>query len=459
MYDKSIVIERSHIMKNICLTPNFRLPKGKIKPMHGINNAPFTWANCGMFHYLAEAGIPYARLHDTGGMFGGGIYVDIDNVFPNFDADPNDPASYEFAFTDHLLKELLAVGVEPFYRLGCTIENYQKSIAPRRIFPPKDSHKWAVICEHIIRHINEGWGNGYHMGVTYWEIWNEPDNEPDPQDNPMWRGSMEEFFTLYEVTANHLKNCFPHLKIGGYASCGFYEILNMKSAESANVSSRTGYFIEFFEKFLMHITSAEHKAPLDFFSWHSYADMNSNIQFAKYAREMLDKYGLMQAESILNEWNPSPLRRGTMEDAALIASMFIAMQNSPVDMLSYYDGQLQTTYGGMFNPLTLTPFKAFYAFKAFNMLYELGTQYALVGEMSDGQLGHGVYALAAQGSDGKAAMMLVNMEAQVAVTMACEGAYELSLLDEVHDLTVVETLQEGDVFVLPTHGVAVLKAL
>ncbi len=27
--------------------------------------------------------------------------------------------------------------------------------------PPKDFKKWAVICEHIIRHYDENWANGY----------------------------------------------------------------------------------------------------------------------------------------------------------------------------------------------------------------------------------------------------------------------------------------------------------
>ncbi len=443
-------------MQSITVTPSAVAALGRIKPMHGINNAPFIWANCDMFPYLTEAGIPFSRLHDTGGMFGGGVYVDIANVFPNFDADPYDPASYDFPFTDFLLCELTRAGVQPFYRLGCTIENYQKIIAPKRIFPPKDPHKWGVICEHIIRHVNEGWGNGHHLGIEYWEIWNEPDNQPDPADNPMWKGSMEEFFNLYEVASNHLKSCFPHLKIGGYASCGFYEILNMASAEQANVSSRTGYFIEFFEKFLAHITSPEHKSPLDFFSWHSYADRDSNIAFAKYAREMLDKHGLTHTESILNEWNPGTHRRGTLEDATHIAAMLIAMQNSPVDMLAYYDGQMETPHGGLFNPLTMTPFKAFYAMKAFGVLYRLGRQYSLEGQAPDGQIAEGVYALAAGDGQGKIAVMLVNTTEDAVAVTAHGGAYELSMLDDTHDLSPVAHLSVGESFVLPAYAVAVM---
>ena len=435
---------------------NFTSPTGKIKPMHAINNAPMHWTFCDTFHYLTEAKIPYSRLHDTGGLMGGGIFVDIANIFPLFHADPEDPQNYDFGFTDHLLKELCAAGVKPFYRLGCTIENYHPSIGPRRSIPPTDPHKWAVICEHIIRHYNEGWADGYRMDIEYWEIWNEPDNEPVAAENPMWKGSMEEYFTIYEVTANHLKTCFPHLKIGGYASCGFYEILNTAAAVHSGVSSRTGYFIEFFEKFLAHITAEGHEAPLDFFSWHSYAGINENIAFAAYAREMLDKFGFSDTESILNEWNPGIHRRGTLADAAYIGSMMVALQNSSVDLLMYYDGSMESSYGGMFNPLTRAPFKAYYTFYGFGQLFGLGCQYPIEDADPCGRLTDTVYALAAGNADAtERAVLLFNLGGETTVT-APDGEWTLCLLDGEHDLTPVGTVHGGEAVMVPAEGGAML---
>ena len=386
---------------------------------------------------------------------GGGIFVDIANIFPLFHADPEDPKNYDFGFTDHLLKELCAAGVKPFYRLGCTIENYHPSIGPRRSIPPTDPHKWAVICEHIIRHYNEGWADGYRMDIEYWEIWNEPDNEPVAAENPMWKGSMEEYFTLYEVTANHLKACFPRLKIGGYASCGFYEILNTAAAAHSGVSSRTGYFIEFFEKFLAHITTEGHEAPLDFFSWHSYAGIGENIAFAAYAREMLDKFGFTETESILNEWNPGIHRRGTLADAAHIGAVMVAMQNASVDLLMYYDGSMESSYGGMFNPLTRTPFKAYYAFYGFGQLFGLGYQYPIEGA-EYGRVTDTVYALAAGNADAsRRAVLLFNLGGETTVT-APDGEWTLLVLDESHDLTPVGTVHGGEAVMVPAEGGAML---
>ncbi len=438
------------------LSPDFTHPVRPVKPMHGINNAPMHWANFELFHYLAEAGIPVSRLHDTGGAFGGGIYVDIDNLFPNFEADPDDPASYDFLFNDALLCALSKAGAKPFYRLGCTIENDCTTIGPRRIFPPKDAKKWAVICEHIIRHYNEGWANGHRLGIEYWEIWNEPDNEPDPLKNPMWRGSPEEYYRLYEVAANHLKTCFPHLKIGGYASCGFYEILNTKATAQANVSTRTEYFIEFFEGFLRHITSDEHKAPLDFLSWHSYSGPDENVRYAAYAHEMLDRYGLTATESILNEWNPGIHRRGTLADAAHIGAMFVAMQNTSVDMLCYYDGQLETSYGGLFNPLTKKPFKAYHVFRAFDQLYKLGTQYPIEGA-ADGKLTPTVYALAAGDESGRKAVLLCNVGGATEIITPA-GEWTVSLIDDDRDLDPVARVCGGEETKIPAEGVVLLTS-
>ena len=131
---------------------------GAVKPVNGVGQPPVLgYTGFGMFRYLKEAGIPYSRLHDVGGAYGKNIFVDVPNLFRNFDADETDPANYDFAFTDLLLANLVENGVEPYFRLGVSIEN-RADIRAYRVLPPKDSAKWARICEHIIRHYTEGWG-------------------------------------------------------------------------------------------------------------------------------------------------------------------------------------------------------------------------------------------------------------------------------------------------------------
>ncbi len=382
------------------ISVDFNKSIGKIKPMHAINNAPLYGVNSSMFHYLGEAKIPYSRLHDTGGEYGSNQFVDIENIFRDFSADENLPESYDFVFTDWLLTELCKQGTEPFFRLGTTIENYQHMKA-YRIFPPKDNLKWARICEHIIAHYNEGWADGYRMGIKYWEIWNEPDNFPDIADNCMWKGTFEEYIELYKTTAAHLKERFGDtIKVGGYASCGFYALFEGYNPE-AHSSTRTEYFIECFHKFLKAV--AKDNIPLDFFSWHSYSGVDQNIVYTDYARKTLDEYGFVNTENIFNEWNMGTGQRGTLKDSADISANMLALHNTSLDMLMYYDGQLHGDYQGLFNPLTHAPFKAYYVLKAFSKLYELGE----CAEVENKNKDKDIYCLAAK-NENSVAVMITN---------------------------------------------------
>ncbi len=82
----------------------------KIKDMNGVGQPPIGgvgYNSFDKFHYLSDVSVPYSRLHDVGGAFAAGKYVDIPNIFRNFDADENDPANYDFKFTDLLIEALV----------------------------------------------------------------------------------------------------------------------------------------------------------------------------------------------------------------------------------------------------------------------------------------------------------------------------------------------------------------
>ena len=397
----------------------------KIKKMHGVGQAPIMGLNDELFHYIGDAGIPYSRLHDVGGAYGGNIFVDIHNIFRDFDADVDDEASYDFVFTDWLLEKLAENNCEPIFRLGETIENYHY-VKAYRIFPPKDNLKWAKICEHIIMHYNEGWANGFHMGIEYWEIWNEPDNGRDDMENQMWHGTPEQFYELYSVAAKHLKKVFGNkIKVGGYATCGFRHILSNpqkygmdfeKVDDECYSSGRSANFLKFFEGFFEYIK--KENAPIDFFSWHSYLSTERTVLCSKYVERRLNELGYGHLETQLNEWNNvcedrgdptvaldiAKSQYGTNMAAAKTASMMCAMQKTKTKLLCYYDAGIGISYYmGMFNPLTREPFPLYYSFKAFNELFKLENQVFCSEEDKDG-----IYSLAAGNENGKA-VMIVNI--------------------------------------------------
>ena len=357
---------------------DFEKAIGPVKPVNGVGQPPMIGAlgSWSMMHYLKEASIPYSRLHDVGGWLGGGLYVDIPNLFPDFDADENDQDSYRFAYTDSLLNALVANGVEPYFRLGVTIENFAgNGYPPLRIYPPKDFAKWARICEHVIRHYTEGWANGYRHSISHWEVWNEPDNMPTISEQPMWRAPFSEYVRLYGVTAKHLKGKFPHLKIGGYGSSGFYGV---GSSWGKNDPARVNHFMDCFTNFLYQARAEN--MPLDFFSFHFYDKPAFLVRQMDYCRRTLDAYGFKDTEMSLNEWHTGGGGDvlGTSSQAAEIASVLLLLQNGPVSDAEIYDARCDVgSYSPLFNPLTYKPHKAYYAFAAFNELRKRGTAVAV----------------------------------------------------------------------------------
>ena len=352
---------------------------GPVKPVNSVGQPPLIGGpgHYWMLHYLKDAGIPYSRLHDVGGRYGRNVYADIPNLFRNFDADENDPKNYDFAFTDDLIHQLATNNVKPWFRLGVTIENYPK-IAKYRIFPPKDYAKWARICEHVIRHYNEGWANGMKLGIEYWEIWNEADLNPNPDESMTWAGTFDQYCEFYGVAARHLKGCFPHLKIGGPASCGLY------AADNPMARGQVRYHVDCCKQFLDYVR--DNKVPMDFFSFHSYASAKNVMQQVAAARRLLNERGLGAAETWLNEWlcHHKHEYLGTAFQAAGIAAELIGLQNSEVSGACIYDARCGVgDYSPLFNPLTYKPHKAYYVFTAFNELRKLGTAVKATSDSGD----------------------------------------------------------------------------
>ena len=327
---------------------------GVVKPVNGYQNGPVFCSGSAIevdnSSEFKQANFPYIRLHDVN-------YpmqpqeVDIDVIFKDFDADADDPANYDFRATDEYINSIEAVGAKVIYRLGTTkiFDHYPSH-------PPKDFSKWAKICLNVARHYNEGWANGYHKNILYWEVWNEPEMKT------RWTGTPQQFYELYATVARLFKKEMPHVKIGGYGA-----------------SDVRG---NFFKGFLLYVQ--ENDLPLDFFSWHRYdTSVDMFRRLAISVRELLDLHGFTETESILDEWAYFSNNWGLFKDptggrkrwelflesqsmiaASFIAAMLIEMLNMPIDIATYY----QCTPGLWWSPFNTfgVPEKIFYPFVAFN---------------------------------------------------------------------------------------------
>ena len=408
---------------------------GKMKIMHSVNNAPTGnvergATNLSNFKYFREAGIPYCRNHDASFYSGyeGEYIVDIHRIFRNFEADVNDPASYDFEYTDKNVAAIESVGAHTFYRLGSRIEHGKEF----GTLPPKDYYKWAQICEHIIRHYTEGWADGFEYDMEYWEIWNEPDN-----GKTCWGGSAAEFYKFFVIAFKHLKKTFPHLKIGGPAL--------------------TNSWHDEFNHSLFDLM-VENGLVLDFYSFHGYTnDPHEYADNAQNAYDLLCEYGWQdKTELILNEWNYVRGWRGDdylytvhvlKDNGGLKASSFIAGamaigQSSKVDHMMYYDA-MPSTWNSMFDYFFLTPMKGYYPFKMYGDMYRMGENISATTD------DYKVYSVAAKGT-GEVGVMITYFDdddnspaKELAVTLKdlSQGMKKIEyyILDKANDMTLYRT--------------------
>lgn len=400
-----------------------------MKIMHSVNNGPAgsKERECmSNFDTYAALEIPYARTHDASFCHDYGLEhtVDVLRIFRKWEADVKDPASYDFEMTDMYLKDIESVGTKTFYRLGARIEHIKQDLT----YPPQDFQKYAEICEHIIRHYTEGWANGFHMDIEYWEIWNEPDCGPEGGHNPCWQGTRAQFVEFFITMLRHLKSCFPHLKIGGPAFCH-------------------AWADEYFK--LIFDAMKEKDLMVDFYSFHGYR--NEPYKYAEdgeHAYEALVEYGVEdKVEMILNEWNY--VRNWFGEDyeysirtvlglkgSSFIAGTMCTGQKSKINHMMYYDAR-PSEWNGMFDVFFKNPLKGYYPFAMYRDMYKLGTQaFSEADEVC-------FYNLAA--TDGQnGAMMLTYYtdddtaparQVEIQVTGAAPGSkVEYYLLDADHDM-------------------------
>ncbi len=106
-------------------------------------------------------------------------------------------------------------------------------------YPPRDYGRWGDLVAAHAQHCLERYGLE-EVRTWLWELWNEPDIF-------YWRGTPEQFYELYSVTARAVRSVIPDAKVGGPAV--------------------TGAGVEFMRGFLAH--TLEHDDPIDFVSFHT----------------------------------------------------------------------------------------------------------------------------------------------------------------------------------------------
>ena len=135
------------------------------------------------------------------------------------------------------------------------------------------------------------------------------------------------------------------------------------------------------------------------------------LKKAEALQQLLDRYGYGEAENILDEWNYvkgwteefgySVRAIHGLKNTSFMLACMAAAQNSPIDMLMYYDTR-PSAFNGIFDFYTYEPLKGYYALYWYGKFYDMQQQIPAENSLPD------IYALCGTGTDGKLLAMVTH---------------------------------------------------
>lgn len=183
-------------------------------------------------------------------------------------AEANDLSNYDFTFIDSTINVVQSMGAEPFLTMDYmpfnlssdTIPDYQALLPivyylgynnTIRNAPPATNAVYGRVMYQLIKHCYT------NFGVTYFEHWNEPDQQ---WANPImvkffWTGDEYQLYDAYAAIADEVSadtSLTNNIKLGG-CSFAFYSFLNLIPT-----------------RFLQEVQANNKK--FDFLSFHPYSD-------------------------------------------------------------------------------------------------------------------------------------------------------------------------------------------
>jgi len=243
-------------------------------------------------------------------------------VFPDEKADPLDPASYQFDEFDQYAKAVRAIDAEFLWeaqyligRKGLFQPEYMRGtrsagIPHVKVVPRDEMEKGTTVCVQVLRHLNDGWANGHHLGVSTVEFINEP--FMGPTEIVYQRDDPTPCWECYAAFARAIKAYDPKIKI---------------FAPSLTDIDMRYPRVDLLNSFLDYVV--QHDLPLDYFTWHAYLpEPNSYLEVAERIGEALDRHGerLAHVRVANTEWDS---RCPPAMHAAHNATTLIYFQDAP----------------------------------------------------------------------------------------------------------------------------------
>ncbi|HEY80314.1 MAG TPA: hypothetical protein G4O05_04470 [Caldilineae bacterium] len=138
-------------LPQILLTVDAVPSGGRIAPLLGVGGGPLP-PDRGDGAVLTEeyqsVGVTMIRTHDMGGP------LDMAIIYPDQNADPRDPASYDSEASDQVFAAILEGGFEPYLRLGDSMHTSpgMPTLATRA---PINPDNWVQAAVEVVRHYDE----------------------------------------------------------------------------------------------------------------------------------------------------------------------------------------------------------------------------------------------------------------------------------------------------------------
>jgi xylan 1,4-beta-xylosidase len=226
---------------------------------------------------VANLGLKSVRAH---GLFHDdiGIYSEVDGV-PTFD----------FARSDIIFDFLVQNGVAPIIELA-SMPAALASDPSQTVFdwkmivsPPKDYDRWQALVQAFVQHSVERYGADV-VSSWYFEVW----NEPECCRGKFWKGTLSDYFTLYDKAAAGVRAALPNGRMGGPVSS---QVVELTENSMAGV------------QFLDHVRDTG--SPLDFFTYHTWDFLNGAVNGYFTALDLLDGRGLTTLPIAVTEFGPT----------------------------------------------------------------------------------------------------------------------------------------------------------
>jgi xylan 1,4-beta-xylosidase len=239
---------------------------------------------------VANLGLKSVRGH--------GLFHDDIGIY----SEPGGTPTYDFTRSDIIFDFLVQNGIAPIVELA-SMPAALASDPSQTVFdwkmivsPPKDYDRWQALVQAFVAHSVERYGAEV-VSSWYFEVW----NEPECCSGKFWKGSLQDYFMLYDKAAAGVRAALPNGRVGGPVTSQVIELTDNSMAGIA---------------FLDHVRDTS--APLDLFTYHTWDFLEGAVNGYFSVLGLLDSYDKGSLPVAVTEFGPTwefGLTGGAMEPA------------------------------------------------------------------------------------------------------------------------------------------------